>query len=133
MLILEPETGKLIAENVMDRRVPGSDKQLEDLLMGKHMPVAMPDILSSDGRYVYMKSQTFDLDGKRVRVRPQRPDTQYDEEVHLFSPISFLDDGWHQRAYWILGRAAGEGWAEFQLPPKRVPCGRILCLDENNA
>ncbi len=133
MVILKPETGELISENVMDRQVPGGEKQLEDLLMGKHMPVAMPDILSSDGRYVYMKSQTFGLDGKRVRVRPQRPDTQYDEEVHLFSPISFLDDGWHQRTYWIFGRAAGEGWAEFQLPPKRVPCGRILCLDENNA
>ena len=133
MVILKPETGELISENVMDRQVPGSEKQLDDLLMGKHLPVAMPDILSSDGRYVYMKSQTFTLDGKRLRVRPQRPDTQYDEEVHLFSPISFLDDGWHQRTYWIYGRAAGEGWAEFQLPPKRVPCGRILCLDENDA
>jgi outer membrane protein assembly factor BamB len=133
MLILNPETGKLIYENVMDADVPGTDKQLEDLIMGKHMPVSMPDILSSDGQYVYMKSQTFAMDGKRVRVRPQRPDTQYDEEVHLFSPISFLDAGWHQRTYWIYGRAAGEGWAEFQLPPKRVPCGRIMCIDEQNA
>jgi len=133
MVILKPETGELISENVMDSQVPGTQKDLQELLMGKHMPVAMPDILSSDGQYVYMKSQTFTLDGKRVRVRPQRPDTQYDEEVHLFSPISFLDDGWHQRTYWIYGRAAGEGWAEFQLPPKRVPCGRILCLDEKNA
>jgi hypothetical protein len=133
MLILKPETGKLLSENVMDTRIPGTDKHLEDVLMGKHMPVAMPDILSSDGQYVYMKSQTFTMDGKRVRVKPQRPDTQYDEEVHLFSPISFLDAGWHQRAYWIYGRAAGEGWAEFQLPPKRVPCGRIMCIDEENA
>lgn len=133
MLILKPETGKLIYENVMDDRIPGTKKQLQDVLMGKHMPVAMPDILSSDGQYVYMKSQTFTLDGKRLRVRPQRPDTQYDEEVHLFSPISFLDDAWHQRTYWIYGRAAGEGWAEFQLPPKRVPCGRIMCIDEENA
>ncbi len=133
MVVLDPKTGALISENVMDRQVPGSDEDLEDLLMGKHMPVAMPDILSSDGQHVYMKSQTFTLDGKRVRVRPQRPDTQYDEEVHLFSPISFLDDGWHQRTYWIYGRAAGEGWAEFQLPPKRVPCGRVVCIDEDNA
>jgi outer membrane protein assembly factor BamB len=133
MLILKPETGKLINENVMDTRIPGTDKHLQDVLMGKHLPVAMPDILSSDGQYVYMKSQTFTMDGKRVRVRPQRPDTQYDEEVHLFSPISFLDDGWHQRTYWIYGRAAGEGWAEFQLPPKRVPCGRVMCIDEKNA
>ncbi len=133
MVILDPATGELISENVMDSNVPGTDKDLQTLLMGKHMPVAQPDILSSDGRYVYMKSQTFTMDGKRVRVRPQRPDTQYDDEVHLFSPITFLDNSWHQRTYWIYGRAAGEGWAEFQLPPKRVPCGRIMCIDETNA
>ncbi len=133
MVILNPETGELVAENVMDRKVPGTDKQLDDLITGKHMPVGLPDVLSSDGKHVYMKSQTFTMDGKRVRVNPQRPDTQYDEEVHLFSPISFLDDSWHHRTYWIYGRAAGEGWAEFQLPPKRVPCGRIMCIDDTNA
>jgi len=133
MIILDPSTGKLVAENVMDDKVPASGKNLQSLMMGKHMPVTSPDILSSDGKYVYMKSQTFTMDGKRVRVRPQRPDTQYDQEVHLFSPISFLDKSWHQRTYWIYGRAAGEGWAEFQYPPKRVPCGRIMCIDEKNA
>jgi hypothetical protein len=80
-----------------------------------------------------MRSQTFNKNGKRVRIRPQRPDTQYGEEVHLFSPTSFLDESWHHRTYWLYGRAAGEGWAEFQLPPKRVPYGRIICLDEKNA
>jgi len=133
MVILDPATGELISENVMDSTRPGTGENLQSLVMGKHLPVAMPDILSSDGRCVYMKSQTFALDGKRVRVRPQRPDTQYDEEVHLFCPTSFLDDSWHQRIYWIFGRSAGEGWAEFQFPPKRVPCGRIMCLDEKNA
>ena len=133
LVVLNPETGELISENVMDRRLPGGKKQLDDLIMGKHLPVAMPDILSGDGKYVYMKSQTFTPDGKRVRVRPQRPDTQYDKEIHLFAPTSFLDGSWHQRIYWIFGRAAGEGWAEFQFPPKRVPCGRILCIDDENA
>jgi outer membrane protein assembly factor BamB len=133
MVILNPQTGALVSENVMDSRVPGTDADLQSLLMGKHMPVSSPDILSSDGHRVYMKSQTFTMAGKRVRIRPQRPDTQYDEEVHLFSPITFLDKSWHQRTYWIFGRAAGEGWAEFQYPPKRVPCGRIMCIDEKNA
>ncbi len=133
MVILNAETGELVSENVMDRRVPGTDKQVDDLMTGKHMPVTLPDILSSDGKHVFMKSQTFTPDGKRVRVAPQRPDTQYDEEIHLFAPTSFLDDSWHQRIYWIYGRAAGEGWAEFQFPPKRVPCGRVMCIDEKNA
>ncbi len=133
LVMLDPKTGALLHENVMDSTIPGTDKNLQELLMGKHMPVAMPDILSSDGAYVYMKSQTFTKEGKRLRIRPQRPDTQYDREIHLFSPSSFLDDAWHQRTYWIYGRTAGEGWAEFQLPPKRVPYGRIMCVDDKNA
>lgn len=133
MIILDAASGALVAENVMDRNVPDSEQTLDDLVQGKHMPVALPDILSTDGKFVYMKSQVFDLDGRRTRVDPQRPDAQYGDEVHLFSPISFLDDSWHQRTYWIYGRAAGEGWAEFQYPPKRVPCGRIVCIDEKNA
>lgn len=133
MLILNPETGELLYENVMDNKDPESGKPLQEFLMGKHMPVAMPDILSSDSEYIYMKSQTFTKNGRRVRIAPQRPDEQYGQEVHLFAPISFLDDSWHQRTYWIYGRVAGEGWAEFQLPPKRVPYGRIMCVDDSNA
>jgi len=134
MLIIDPLTGELVNETIMDRTVsePGK-KDLQDFIMGKHMPVANADILSSDGSYIYMKSQTYDMNGRRVRIKPQRPDTQYGDEVHLFAPTGFLDKNWHQRTYWLYGRAAGEGWAEFQLPPKRVPYGRIISIDENNA
>ena len=96
------------------------------------MPVALPDILSSDGKFVYMKSQVFDLDGKRTRTAPQTPTTQGGEETHLFSPISFLDDSWFHRAYWIYGRAAGEGWREWQIPGRHVPSGRIMAFDEES-
>jgi outer membrane protein assembly factor BamB len=133
MLLLNPQTGELIAENVMDDKIPGTGDNLQTIMKGKHMPVAQPDILSSDGKYVYMKSQTFDSRGKRIRVEPQGTDVQEGEERHLFSPISFLDDSWFHRAYWLYGRAAGEGWAEWQLPPKRAPYGRIMAVDRQNA
>ena len=133
MVMLDPLTGGLISDNIMDNALPDSEKNLQDLMMGKHMPVAQPDILSSDGSYIYMRSQTFKKNGRRLRIRPQRPDNQYGEEVHLFSPTSFLDNSWQHRTYWLYGRVAGEGWAEFQLPPKRVPYGRVMCLDEQNA
>jgi outer membrane protein assembly factor BamB len=131
MIRLNPTSGQLIDERVMDDRVPGTDQNLQTVMAGKHMPVALPDILSSDGRYVYMKSQTFDLDGRRVRIEPQSPDTQQGDEQHLFAPISFLDDSWFHRAYWIYGRAAGEGWAEWQIPGKYAPYGRILCVGDD--
>jgi hypothetical protein len=34
------------------------------------MPVALPDILSSDADYVYMRSQKFNEEGKRVEIDP---------------------------------------------------------------
>ena len=132
MIRLNPLTGELIGENVMDDKVPGTDQNLQTAMAGKHMPVALPDILSSDGTYVYMKSQTFDMDGRRIRIEPQTPDTQKGAEQHLFAPISFLDDSWFHRAYWIYGRAAGEGWAEWQIPGKYAPYGRILCFNDDN-
>jgi len=132
MIRLNPATGELIDESVMDDKVPGTDQNLQRIMAGKHMPVALPDILSSDGTYVYMKSQTFDMDGRRVRIEPQSPNTQQGDEQHLFAPISFLDDSWFHRAYWIYGRAAGEGWAEWQIPGKYAPYGRILCFNEDS-
>jgi hypothetical protein len=79
-----------------------------------------------------MKSQTFDMDGRRIRIEPQSPNTQEGEEQHLFAPISFLDDSWFHRAYWVYGRAAGEGWGEWQIPGKYAPYGRILCFNDDD-
>jgi len=132
MLRIEPQTGRLLSENVMGDKIPGTDDNLQTIMSGKHMPVALPDILSSDGKYVYMKSQTFDLGGRRVRVEPQAPNVQEGEERHLFTQISFLDDSWFHRAYWLYGRAAGEGWAEWQVPPKLAHYGRIMAFDDEN-
>jgi len=101
MIRLNPVTGEPIGENIMDDKVPGTEQNLQTAMAGKHMPVALPDILSSDGTYVYMKSQTFDMDGRRIRIEPQAPNTQQGSEQHLFAPISFLDDSWFHRAYWV--------------------------------
>ncbi len=130
MIRLKPRTGELISETVLDDTIPGTQDNLQRQIAGKHMPVALPDVLSSNGKYVYMKSQVFDLEGKRTRTVPQSQTTQGGEETHLFSPISFLDDSWFHRSYWIYGRAAGEGWREWQIPGRHVPCGRILSFDD---
>ena len=132
MLRLKPGTGQLVSETVMDDKIPGTNKNLQTIMKGKHMPVSLPDILSSDGKFVYMKSQTFDMAGNRTRIEPQSPSTQEGAERHLFAPISFLDDSWFHRAYWIYGRAAGEGWAEWQIPGKHAHYGRIMSFDDGN-
>ncbi|MBA7670511.1 hypothetical protein ES703_78657 [subsurface metagenome] len=96
------------------------------------MPVALPDVLSSDGRYVYMRSQRFDLVGNRQEIAPTNVTEQAGEGVHLFCPIGFLDGSWLHRAYWMFGRSVASGWGGWFRAGRFVPSGRLLVFDESS-
>ncbi|HUT91459.1 MAG TPA: LamG-like jellyroll fold domain-containing protein [Thermoguttaceae bacterium] len=137
---LDPMTGRMLSETVLDDRDPGSGKDLQAYVSWLNMPVALPDVLSSDGRLVYMRSQPFDLEGKRLPLeampsggdadRGAPPATQRPEHAHLFSPTGFLDDTWWHRTYWMYGSTFVSGWCGYFLAGKAAPAGRILVFDE---
>ena len=131
LLRLDPSTGAKLSETVLDDRDPATGENLQSLMKQKKMPVALPDVLTSDDEYVYMRSQRFDLEGRRTVVAPEN---QTDQEggLHLFSPIGLLDDTWFHRGYWIYGKNAGEGWGEWFIPGRLVPSGRILVFDDQH-
>jgi outer membrane protein assembly factor BamB len=131
LLRLDPKTGRTLSETVLDDKDPASDQNLQAFIAQKKMPVALPDILSSDGRTIYMRSQRFDLQGQRLKIEPEHQEDQ-EGNPHLFSPIGMLDDTWFHRAYWIYGKNAGEGWGEWFIPGRLVPSGRILVFDEDH-
>jgi outer membrane protein assembly factor BamB len=131
LLRLDPVTGEKISETVMDSNDPETGNNLQDLIEVKKMPVALPDILSCDGKFVYMRSQRFDMEGKRTKIAPENQHDQLGEGIHLFSPTGFTDDSWFHRSYWIYGKNAGEGWSEWFIPGRYVPYGRILVFDDN--
>jgi hypothetical protein len=132
LLCLDPRTGRKISETVLDDRNPHTGENLQTLIDVKKMPVALPDILSSDGRYIFMRSQRFDLEGRRTKLEPEHQTDQQGDGTHLFSPLGFLDDTWFHRGYWIYGRNAGEGWGEWFIPGRLVPSGRILVFDSDH-
>ncbi|MBM4024785.1 MAG: methyltransferase domain-containing protein [Planctomycetes bacterium] len=131
LLRLDPTTGRKISETILDDKDPGTGKNLQAFIKQKKMPVALPDILSSDGQTIYMRSQRFDLQGQRLKIEPE-PQEDQDGYPHLFSPVGLLDDTWFHRAYWIYGKNAGEGWGEWFIPGRRVPTGRILVFDDDH-
>jgi hypothetical protein len=96
------------------------------------MPVALPDILSSDGQYVYMRSQRFDLDGKREQIAPQDVTKQTGNGAHLFCTIGFLDDSWFHRSYWMYGKSVLSGWGGWFRAGRFVPSGRLLVYDDSS-
>jgi len=132
LLRLNPKTGHKISETILDDRIPETGQNLQTLINIKKMPVALPDILSSDGKYVYMRSQRFNLEGRRTKIEPEHQTDQQGEGIHLFSPLGFLDDTWFHRGYWIYGKNAGEGWREWFIPARLVPSGRILVFDDTH-
>jgi outer membrane protein assembly factor BamB len=116
---LDPATGKLLSETVLDDRDPQTGRQPKEIISGVYMPGHLPDVLSSDGQSVFMRHSRFDLEG-----------TEIDQRVpHLFSPAGFLDDSWWHRTYWMYGTEMGVGWGSWANIGNRLPVGRLLVHD----
>jgi hypothetical protein len=96
------------------------------------MPVGLPDILSSDGKHLYMRSQQFDPDGNRTFIGVRDVQDQAGEGAHVFSPIGFLDDSQFVRSYMMHGKSVYSGWGGWALMAKTTPAGRLIAVDEDH-
>ncbi|NOZ22992.1 MAG: PQQ-binding-like beta-propeller repeat protein [Planctomycetes bacterium] len=131
LLRLDPKTGEKLSETILNDRDPETKENLQSHITGLNMPVTLPDILSSDGKYVYMRSLPFDLEGKRKFVTYVNVREQQGDDVHLFSPTGFLDGSeWH-RTYWVYGRAFASGAGGYYQAGRVAPSGRLLVLDKD--
>jgi hypothetical protein len=128
---------------VLDDRDPAGAVDRHEYVSWLNMPVGLPDILSSNGAHVYMRSQAIDRDGKLLPLErfPRTgeghggqsfapPPNQDARHAHLFSPTGFLDDSWWHRTYWLYGSRFYSGWSAYYLSGKVVPAGRILVFDD---
>ena len=130
-LRLDARSGRMLSETVLDDKYPGTEDNLQRDIKWPNLPVALPDVLSCDGRHVYMRSQPLTLDGKRPEViTPRRYDEQRGQTAHLFCPTGFLDDSWWHRSYWLYGRSFIGGAGGWYLAGYQAPTGRILAVDD---
>jgi outer membrane protein assembly factor BamB len=132
---LDPATGRLLGERVYDRRSPDGKGTLQSRIKIRQMAVALPDVLSCDGKHLFMRHQCFDLDGVRLGGNPEfgvwtrEAAHQGGETMHLFSPVGFLDGAWWHRSYWIYGKRFVAGAVGYPLAGKHAAGGRILVHD----
>jgi len=130
-LRLDPATGRKLSEKILDDRDPETGENLQVHVDRLTMPVALPDILSSDGRHLYMRGQQFDLTGDRPQVAPIPVEEQVGDGGHLFCQIGFLDDSWFFRSYWMYGRAMSGGYGGWFQAGRLAPSGRIMVFDDD--
>ncbi len=132
MLGLDLETGEKRFETLMDETNPETGNNIQEKLQVLQMPVGLPDILSTDGRHIYMKSQKFDFAGNRLEIGPNSGDfatqasKQRGEDAHLFAPMGFLDESWFHRSYWVLGQSFAGGHGGYYQAGRFAPSGRLL-------
>jgi outer membrane protein assembly factor BamB len=117
---LDPATGNVVVENVLDGRDPTTGKSLQTRIKGLSMPVALRDIMSSNGEKLFMRSQMFDLQGKREK----------EGSDHLFAPFGFLDQTGFHRTYWIYGDSYNGTIGGFGSGRRGIG-GRILVHDSD--
>ncbi|MCB1063270.1 MAG: PQQ-binding-like beta-propeller repeat protein, partial [Verrucomicrobiae bacterium] len=136
MYRIDPKTGELLGETIIDEKDPETGENIQNRLQTLQMPVGLPDILSASGGYVYMRSQQFDLDGNRLAIGPNSGDAATNAAVqagdgrHLFAPMSFLDDTWFHRSYWVYGKSFSGGHNGYYQAAKNTPSGRLIVFDD---
>ncbi len=132
MLRLDLATGKKLSETLMDDKNPDTGNNMQEKLQILQMPVGLPDILSSDGKHLFMKSQKFDLEGNRLEIGPNSGDfagqasKQRGDDAHIFAPMGFLDDSWFHRSYWVHGQSFAGGHGGYYQAGRFAPSGRLL-------
>jgi len=139
LTLVDAESSEVLKENVMDHLDPDNRQDMHQHVAMQNMPVSLPDLLSSDGKKLYMLSQQFDLNGKRTHIKNSGWDDDIEIGIgreHLFSATGFLDDNWFHRSYWVYGNSFLEGcsmpsggWFEMS---RISPGGKMLCFDESN-
>ncbi len=131
LLQLNPSTGEKISEFVMNEIDPETGENLHSKIESLDMPVALSDILSSDGKHIYMRSQQFDLDGNRTFIGVRDVRDQAGDGAHVFSPIGFLDDSQYYRTYMMYGKSVKGGWGSWEVMAKVTPAGRLIAVADD--
>ncbi|MDQ3623691.1 MAG: PQQ-binding-like beta-propeller repeat protein, partial [Verrucomicrobiota bacterium] len=135
---LDVASGRKLVEVAYNDKDPETGRDLQEHVKTLQMPVGLNDILSSDGKYTYLRSQKIGADGKRIDVSPvsgnagEQGGTQKGEGRHLFAPMGYLDDSWFHRSYWVYGKHFAGGHNGYYQAGKYTPSGRILVFDDEN-
>lgn len=133
---LNPRTGEKLEEVLIDDKDPETGESLQSHIKTLQMPAGLPDILSSEGGYIFMRSQKFDFNGTRLDIAPisgnaaEHGSDQMGDGRHLFAPMGYLDSTMFHRAYWVFGRNFAGGHNGYYQAAKYTPSGRILVADD---
>ncbi|NQT37866.1 MAG: PQQ-binding-like beta-propeller repeat protein, partial [Planctomycetes bacterium] len=118
---LDLKTGATRAQREIYSRDPETGEQPDEPITFE-MPGALPDVLASDGKSVFMRRLAFDP--RTLQTRPAGK--------HVYSPAGFLNDNWWHRTYWIDGTHFYSGYIGWYFAGREAPAGRLLTFTDKD-
>ena len=121
---LDVRSGEVIATTRLYDRDPVTGIEPNENAKNRYLsPAVLPDIPSSDGKFISIRHEQFDVNLTRIAEEKKRP--------HVFCSTGFADDTWWQRTCQMYTTAAGTGFG-WGGPNSIVPAGRVIALDGDN-
>jgi len=127
---LELQTGKVLLEKHYYSRDPKTGKRVSlytpydgEVLPDRELPGLLPDVLSYDGKNLYMRAVPLSRDFV-IQDKEYVP--------HLFGSTGYLEDTWWERTYWIYGSHFYGGARGHAYARTLFPAGRILTFDDES-
>ena len=121
---LNVRSGEVLAKKRLNDRDPVTGIEPIENARNRYLsPAVLPDILSSDGAFIFIRHEQFDLNLARIAEKDKIP--------HVLSAVGFADDSWWQRTSQMYTTAAGTGFGWY-MPNSVVPSGRVIALDRDN-
>ena len=120
LVAIEPHTGEMRFHKLLDSRAPDSSQVFDE----EGLDGYLNDVLSSDGRRVFLRHQVFDLEGNR----------QDEPVAHLHGADGYLSDDTTSRLQWSYAprfTSLHQGaFYDLRLSRTLYPSGRILVEDD---
>ncbi len=92
------------------------------------MEGALPDVIVSDGKHLYMRRIKFDTELNRLETHQESPLGELDMGAnHLVATGGFLDDTGFDRLYWMYSRR----WPGFYFSQHAPKSGQLVVFDDS--
>ncbi|MCH5374296.1 MAG: PQQ-binding-like beta-propeller repeat protein [Planctomycetes bacterium] len=121
---LDAETGQVLHSDRLEGPRPDIST---DVGAPFAMEGALPDLIVSDGRDLYMQRIKFDSQLNRLETVQESPLGELDMGAdHLVATGGFLDDTGFDRIYWMYGKR----WPGFYFAQQSPKAGQLVVFDD---
>ena len=121
---LDAKTGKVLHSHVLEGPRPDIKK---DTSRPFAMEGALPDLIVSDGKDLYMRRIKFDARLNRLETKRESPLGELDMGAnHLVATGGFLDDTGFDRLFWMYSRR----WPGFYFAQHAPKSGQLVVFDD---